>query len=743
MKALLIVILSWFSITTVIAERFYVSDDALGGGNGDSWGSAFRYLQDALDQTVSGRGDEVWIEGGTYYPDDGTTVTEEDREASFTLVDGVTLYGGFEGTETSLDGRNVEANVSILSGEIIAGDSNQNAWSIHVLRTSGFSILDGIVVEKGNANLDTGSGSNGGGALSSGGVLTIKNCLIKNNLASSSGGGISGEIKVSNSVFIQNFAELRGGAISGKVQVEDCIFEGNSAGESAGAINGIVEAISSSFIGNSAKRYGGVFRGIIEASDCTFIGNSTEEKGGVAMGNFNANNCLFENNSATEGGVSIGSALLEKCTLTSNSSLKAGGALVGDWPGVDGAPTAKYCIFENNSSIEGGAVYNGSSISCIFINNSATSGGAAYGGEHINSLFLENKAETGGAAFGGGFTNCSFMKNTSLEAGGGGALDGEGVIINSVLSGNFANGVADSLSDGIVHDGPNLIDITPDFSDPENFIGPDLIWGTADDGLRPIKNGNLVDVGDKDAFPQGVEKDLAGFVRIQGAEIDLGSYEFGDSMEIPFTLVITDAPIGSGTVSESGNGSYEDGTTATLTPNPSLGYFFSSWGGDASGSTSPLELVMDANKFVTASFIQDSSDTDSDGLSRYDELVTYGTDPNNPDSDGDGILDGDEVGTIFNPNVDDTATLQLLAAKPQLYLDLTMPELSQLVAFDEVVIQESDNGDFVITIRLLTSGDLATWNSLDLSGAIVDGDKITVVVSASDSVEFLRFSGGE
>jgi len=36
-------------------------------------------------------------------------------------------------------------------------------------------------------------------------------------------------------------------------------------------------------------------------------------------------------------------------------------------------------------------------------------------------------------------------------------------------------------------------------------------------------------------------------------------------------------------------------------------------------------------------------DTDSDGLTDYDEINIYGTKPNNPDTDGDGINDGDEV----------------------------------------------------------------------------------------------------
>jgi len=44
-----------------------------------------------------------------------------------------------------------------------------------------------------------------------------------------------------------------------------------------------------------------------------------------------------------------------------------------------------------------------------------------------------------------------------------------------------------------------------------------------------------------------------------------------------------------------------------------------------------------------------AKDSDNDGLSDYDELFVYKTDPYNPDTDGDGFLDGDEVTNGFNP----------------------------------------------------------------------------------------------
>lgn len=43
-------------------------------------------------------------------------------------------------------------------------------------------------------------------------------------------------------------------------------------------------------------------------------------------------------------------------------------------------------------------------------------------------------------------------------------------------------------------------------------------------------------------------------------------------------------------------------------------------------------------------------DSDFDGLSDYEEVKVYKTNPLNPDSDGDGYKDGDEVKSGYNPN---------------------------------------------------------------------------------------------
>ena len=105
---------------------------------------------------------------------------------------------------------------------------------------------------------------------------------------------------------------------------------------------------------------------------------------------------------------------------------------------------------------------------------------------------------------------------------------------------------------------------------------------------------------------------------------------------------------------------------------------------------------------MIANILQDESDIDSDGLTAYQEFRVYGTDPNLADTDGDKIKDGDEVGTIFDPTVDETATIQLLAANPELYLDLAS---STDAVVPEVVITNNENGDFVVIIRVEKTED--------------------------------------
>jgi uncharacterized repeat protein (TIGR02543 family) len=201
------------------------------------------------------------------------------------------------------------------------------------------------------------------------------------------------------------------------------------------------------------------------------------------------------------------------------------------------------------------------------------------------------------------------------------------------------------------------------------------------------------------------------------------------------TLITAVSPENSGTVTDDGEGTYLNGEIASIEATPGLGYLFNGWTGDSDSSDLSIDLLMDDNKTVTAKFVKDLSDEDNDGLTAYEELAIYGTNPDNPDTDGDNIRDGDEAGTIFDPAVDDTPTLQLLASNPEFFLGLV---LASNAVVPEILIERNETNDFTVTIQIEKTEDLTNWTELDLTDAVIDGNKITITIPATGAADFLR-----
>ena len=120
-------------------------DSSADARDGKTWATAFSTIQAAIDAADRQGGGEVWVAAGTYYPTSG-----HDREATFQLRGGVALYGGFAGTESRLDQRDVLHAVSILSGDLgrrqTPGDN-----SYHVVTGADNAVLDGFQITGGYA----------------------------------------------------------------------------------------------------------------------------------------------------------------------------------------------------------------------------------------------------------------------------------------------------------------------------------------------------------------------------------------------------------------------------------------------------------------------------------------------------------------------------------------------------------------------------------------------------------------
>ncbi|MGD1846374.1 MAG: choice-of-anchor D domain-containing protein [Salibacteraceae bacterium] len=445
------------------AATVYVDLNATGANNGTSWGNAFTNLSDAIFNATSG--DDIWIATGTYYPDRTTIAatagTLNNQANTFEIKDGVDLFGGFAGTETTLAQRNIIANPTILSGDLgVAGTITDNAY--HVVTLQVFSTLetfDGLTISDGYALAHPTLNQRGGGAFyqtNVGAGIVLMNCRINNNY-----GGLSG------------FAS--GGAIyigSGLVTMTSCIVENNVATQSG----------------------------------CISVGAGT-------TGLFSKN--VFQNTSGTVGG--------------------------GAYHGENGAdPIFENCLFANNTATSGGAALDASgasrikAVNCTFYNNKTNGGGPA-----INRLDASNAY----------VTNCIFLNNGAAPIG--------SLIGSPTYSNFFGDGV------GLIAGTGNL-NVDPLLNDPTHVIGPDSIYGTNDDGLRPSGCGSpVVDAGTATGAPS---VDFINTARPIGAGIDLGAYENTGvtSAEIAIQGLSTTIVDGDNTPDVSDNTHF--GNTSTASP---------------------------------------------------------------------------------------------------------------------------------------------------------------------------------
>ena len=117
-KQLLTALLSIFIFSSANAAILYVKP-ATGSTAWQDKTTVYSDLQTALADAISG--DQLWVAAGTYYPVEvanSSAVSTAERDAAFKLKTGLTIYGGFEGTEMLRDYRNYATNHTIISGDL-------------------------------------------------------------------------------------------------------------------------------------------------------------------------------------------------------------------------------------------------------------------------------------------------------------------------------------------------------------------------------------------------------------------------------------------------------------------------------------------------------------------------------------------------------------------------------------------------------------------------------------------------
>ncbi|MDM8559354.1 choice-of-anchor Q domain-containing protein [Candidatus Parabeggiatoa sp. HSG14] len=339
-------------------QRLYVNQSASGQKTGCDWANAIIDLQSALTQVTTGifpKVNEIWVAKGTYLP-----TTDLNREATFQLLNGISIYGGFSGNETEFSLRGHKENQSILSGDIgVSGDNSDNSY--HVVTGSGTNataLLHGFIITGGNASK---IGEESCPTVCGGGLYNDQGSPSLNHLS-----------------FTGNSAMYGGGIYNSNQSyptIKYSFIENNTATNGAGIYNDNSHPlIKHVFVKNNRafNAGGGMYNRNQSAPKLThfnFSNNEATTGGGLVNDNSDPviSHSIFRENQATNGGAMVNlnnsQPLLSHLLINSNIALASGSVMLNNLS----QPTISQTTIAENFSTDGGIINIGTQLT---VNNS-------------------------------------------------------------------------------------------------------------------------------------------------------------------------------------------------------------------------------------------------------------------------------------------------------------------------------------------------------------------------------------
>jgi parallel beta-helix repeat protein len=370
----------------------FVKPGGSDGNSGSSWGRARKTVQAGISAVSARGGGEVWVAAGTYLE-------------CVELPPGVSLYGGFAGTETSKTQRNWNKNVTTLDGGGLGS-------VVTVIPGAGTStVLDGMTIQNGSGTVvgQWGDWTRGGGIYCVDSSPTISNDFITGNWAYGSFEGSGGGIYLENSSAI-----VRGNTITGNVVDGG---DGFACGAGIFSSGGSPQILNNSVTGNYVDTYYDGFGAGMSVTGAALVsGNDISEnvicrqtyrsvgRGGAidCSGGAKIVNNKISGNSADYGAVYCSDCSLinnfiwanhgggiclcndSSAVITNNTIVRnGGGAIFGDWG--DPSPIVANNVVAWNTS--GVAASNPATVirnNCVYANVSFNYSGVSPGTGNIS-----------------------------------------------------------------------------------------------------------------------------------------------------------------------------------------------------------------------------------------------------------------------------------------------------------------------------------------------------------------------
>lgn len=339
---LVLVFCVWGAAVLPAEEQVIYVDTAAGGANdGSSWTDAYHSLQDALAAAAAApKPLEIRVAQGTYKPDQRADLTPGDKEASFRLLNGVTLKGGYVGSIDPNPGiRDMARRPTVLSGQLneaaIPGGRYNSHYVVTGSSTDPSAILDGFTITHASVagmRLDGGNPflmnctferNRGDGVESHSGSPSVSHCKFINNVSCGFRAKDCNSVLI-DCLFLRNgqSEHFGGGIDSGpSLTLRDCAFQENMG--SAINLNGTLSLLRCSFVANSGFRAGGLnVSGTLMAQRCSFVTNTSSGWGGaITCGNLILRECEFVGNSGDGTGAIANPSLplwFSNCTFVGN-----------------------------------------------------------------------------------------------------------------------------------------------------------------------------------------------------------------------------------------------------------------------------------------------------------------------------------------------------------------------------------------------------------------------------------------